>query len=65
MSLSASAADAIVLLIESAPIPDVSTALKTISTLVKNAADPAKAVLKTTNAGLQKRVLGFNGGERR
>ena len=63
MSLSASAADAIVLLIESAPIPDVSTALKTISTLVKNAADPAKAVLKTTNAGLQKRVLGFNGGD--
>ena len=63
-ALPASAVDALVLLIERAVGEEaIKTALKTIATIVGNAADPAKGVLKTSNAGLQKRVLVLEGGE--
>ena len=62
-TLPITAADALVFLIEKAPdVEAVQTALKTIATVVGNAADPAKGVLKTTNAGLQKRILSLEGG---
>ena len=59
-----SAADALVFLIERVPeVESIKTALKTCAIIVANAADPAKGVLKTTNAGLQKRILSLEGGE--
>ena len=63
--LSPTQTDALVALIAAAPTADaVSVALQTSLTLVSNASnDPAKGVLKTTNAGLQKRILGLTGGE--
>ena len=62
--LSPSQCAAIAVLIKEAPSQDaVISALKTCATVVSNAADPAKAVLKMGNAGLQKRVLGLPGGQ--
>ena len=56
--------EALLILIESAPTADaVKVALSTMAKVVENTKDPEKVVLKTSNAGLQKRLLGLKGGE--
>jgi len=55
--------EAIIVLTEAADAEDVKTALKTLVTVVGNAQNPEKRALKTSNAGLQKRILGLKAGE--
>lgn len=62
--LSLEQTEALMLLIKGAPSPEtITTAMQTIQKVVANASDPAKGVLKLSNAGMQKRLLGLDGSQ--
>lgn len=63
MALEHNMLEALIHLAESASTEEAKTAIQTLVTVVSNAQATDKRVLKTSNAGLQKRLLGLQAGE--
>ena len=64
MALEHNMLEALIHLAESASAEEAKTAIQTLVTVVSNAQATDKRVLKTSNAGLQKRLLGLQAGEK-
>ena len=63
MALEHNMLEALIHLAESSSTEEAKTAIQTLVTVVSNAQATEKRVLKTSNAGLQKRLLGLQAGE--
>ena len=64
MALEHNMLEALIHLAESASAEEAKTAIQTLVTVVSNAQATDKRVLKTSNPGLQKRLLGLQAGEK-
>ena len=64
MALEHNMLEALIHLAESASTEEAKTAIQTLVTVVSNAQATDKRVLKTSNPGLQKRLLGLQAGEK-